>query len=232
MLRTDRIVKNFEGLTALDGVSLDVDGGSITGLIGPNGSGKTTLFNVITGYLQPTSGQVLFREENITGKPPHEVLHQGLGRTFQKTEPFENLTVYENMLIAPLKLSGSNRTSRAEQLLEFFDIDHLRDETAGSLSYGQQKLLEFARMLMTDPDLILLDEPASGVNPALLERILDYIRQLNEEGLTFIIIEHNMDFIGKVCDDIVVLANGKIIARGDIEEIQQNEKVRDAYFGG
>jgi len=232
MLRTENLVKSFEGLVALDGVSMEVNKGTITGLIGPNGSGKTTLFNVITGFLDPTSGDVFFRDDRITDIATHDAIHRGLARTFQRTQPFGNLTVYENMLVAPLELTGTDRKARADELLTFFDIDHLRDEPAGSLSYGQQKLLEFARVLMTNPSLVLLDEPASGVNPALLDRILEYIRELNDGDLTFLIIEHNMDFIGDICDEIVVLASGDIISRGSLEEVQRDQQVRDAYFGG
>jgi branched-chain amino acid transport system ATP-binding protein len=232
MLATRELTKSFSGLVAVDHVTTEIEAGSITGLIGPNGSGKTTLFNLITGILEPTQGRVLFQGNDITEWSTEKCSRSGLVRTFQQTQPFGNLTVHENMLVPPTRLSPAKRDEKANELLSSVDIHHLRNEPANSLSYGQQRLLEIARILMTDPEMVLLDEPASGINPALMEDIRNQIYRFNESGVTFLIIEHNMKFIGDICDEIIVLANGSQITRGNIDAVMDNDQVRDAYLGG
>ncbi|MGH8948705.1 MAG: ABC transporter ATP-binding protein [Acidimicrobiia bacterium] len=214
--------------------------GSITGLIGPNGAGKTTAFDVISGVLAPDSGSVYFDGVDMTGWLPHRVTRKGLSRTFQITRALGDLTVLENMVVGSptsgwRSLLGSRilqrEEDRAMELLRFVGIDRLADALADSLSYGQKKLLEFASVLMTEPRMIMLDEPAGGVNPALLERIMDYIRELNQTGITFLIVEHNMDVVMNLCSSIVVLAHGEVLARGTPEVIREDDTVLDAYLG-
>ncbi|HYJ24122.1 MAG TPA: ABC transporter ATP-binding protein [Acidimicrobiia bacterium] len=227
-------------MKALADASIAVQEGSITGLIGPNGAGKTTAFDVISGVLAPDSGSVYLDGTDISGWLPHRVTRQGLSRTFQITRALGDLTVLENMVVGSptsgwRSLLGSRilqrEEDRAMDLLRFVGIDRLANEPADSLSYGQKKLLEFASVLMPEPRMIMLDEPAGGVNPALLERIMDYIRELNRTGMTFLIVEHNMDVVMNLCSSIVVMAHGEVLARGTPEVIREDDTVLDAYLG-
>jgi branched-chain amino acid transport system permease protein len=225
---------------AVDGASFTVAEGSFTALIGPNGSGKTTVFNLIGGTMPPQAGEVWFDGQRIDRKPPWRRAHLGLGRTFQITRLFGEMTVLENV-VAPLRefhlgLLNANAVSgreaaRAEELLDFVGMRKYRDVRAAALSYGQQKLVELAQILMLDPKLIMLDEPAGGINPTLIERIGEMIRELNADGKTFLIVEHNMPFVLGLCNPILVLARGQTIASGHPDEIQRDPRVLDAYLG-
>jgi branched-chain amino acid transport system ATP-binding protein len=224
--------KAFGGVRAVDGCSFAVPCGKISGLIGPNGSGKTTTFDLLTGLAAPDAGQVLHRGENIAGRKPYEIFRRGITRTFQITRIFREMTVFENMLSATgLRVPDRVARERAEALIAFVNLGSLRGEYGGRLSYGQQKLLEFARALMTDPDLILLDEPAAGVNRTLLQQLLEHIHHLQERGKTILIVEHDMNVIMNHCERIFVLDHGVKIAEGPPVEIQRDERVIDAYFG-
>jgi ABC-type branched-subunit amino acid transport system ATPase component/ABC-type branched-subunit amino acid transport system permease subunit len=240
LLEVKGLEKRFGGVRAVDGASFAVPDGSITALIGPNGSGKTTVFNLIGGTMALDAGEVWFDGRRIDGKPPWQRAHLGVGRTFQITRLFPEMTVLENV-VAPLRgfhlgLLGANAVSgreakHAEELLEFVGMRKYRDVPAAALSYGQQKLLELAQILMLDPKLIMLDEPAGGINPTLIERIGDMIRELNARGKTFLIVEHNMPFVLGLCNPVLVLARGETIARGTPDEIQRDPQVLDAYLG-
>ncbi len=249
MIRVENLHKHFGGFRAVDGSSIEIETGSITGLIGPNGAGKTTLFNVIAGRLPPTSGKVFMDGEDITGLTPHELFHKGLLRTFQIAHEFSSMTVRENLMMVPGGQSGEtiwnawiNRRriaeeeaallKKADEVLEFLTIDHLKDEKAGNLSGGQKKLLELGRTMMVDARIVFLDEVGAGVNRTLLNTIGDAIIRLNKErGYTFCMIEHDMDFIGRLCDPVIVMAEGKVLAQGPATEIMQNEAVIEAYLG-
>ncbi len=241
LLRTEEVSKAFGGVQALSRASLEVARGRITGLIGPNGSGKTTLFNVITGYERADTGHVYLDGKAITNFGPARVFGLGIGRTFQLTRIFPSLTVLENMLIAaqhrhrsrnPLAIAGGVLARRhAMDLLEFTGIAAHAGALAGTLSYGQRKLLELAYVLVADPEIVLLDEPAGGVNPSLIDHIADRIGELNAAGKTFLIVEHNMDFVMGLCHDITVLDSGTVVATGPPEEIRANPRVLDAYLG-
>jgi neutral amino acid transport system ATP-binding protein len=232
LLRTDGVVKSFGGVQALNGCTLEVEGGTIAGLIGPNGSGKTTLFNVITGYERADAGAVYFNGHAITNADPGRVFGLGVGRTFQLTRIFGRLTVLENMLVASRdKLGRAAERRRAMELLEFVGIHGHSDALAGTLSYGQRKLLELAYILVADPQVILLDEPAGGVNPSLINHITDRIRELNAGGKTFLIVEHNMEFVMGLCSRVTVLDSGAVVADGPPDIIRTDQRVLDAYLG-
>jgi branched-chain amino acid transport system ATP-binding protein len=249
MIEVHDLHRHFGGFRAVDGASLSIRQGSITGLIGPNGAGKTTLFNVIAGRLPPTSGRVTMAGEDITGLPPHALFHKGLLRTFQIAHEFSSMTVRENLMMVPAGQTGESiwnawfarRRIReeeralqraADEVLEFLTIAHLAEEKAGNLSGGQKKLLELGRTMMVDARIVFLDEVGAGVNRTLLNTIGDAILRLNRErGYTFCMIEHDMDFIGRLCDPVIVMAEGKVLAEGSAAEIMANEAVIEAYLG-
>jgi neutral amino acid transport system ATP-binding protein len=230
LLRTDGVRKAYGGVHALDGCTVEVGEGTVTGLIGPNGSGKTTLFNVITGYAKADAGEVYLAGRRITNAAPDKVFALGIGRTFQLTRIFARLTVLENMLVASRHGHSANRKRALEQL-EFVGIAGHHAALAGTLSYGQRKLLELAYVLVADPEVILLDEPAGGVNLSLVNHIADRIRDLNAEGKTFLIVEHNMEFVMGLCDQVTVLDSGSVVATGPPGIIRTDRRVLDAYLG-
>jgi neutral amino acid transport system ATP-binding protein len=230
LLRTDGVRKAYGGVHALDGCTVEVGEGTVTGLIGPNGSGKTTLFNVITGYAKADAGEVYLAGRRITNAAPDKVFALGIGRTFQLTRIFARLTVLENMLVASRHGHSANRKRALEQL-EFVGIAGYHAALAGTLSYGQRKLLELAYVLVADPEVILLDEPAGGVNLSLVNHIADRIRDLNAEGKTFLIVEHNMEFVMGLCDQVTVLDSGSVVATGPPGIIRTDRRVLDAYLG-
>lgn len=230
LLDLRQVTKRFGGVTAVDRCSLELASGKIYGLIGPNGSGKTTLFNCITGLEALEEGEIHFKGERIDGLKPHQVARLGIGRTFQIIRVFPELTALENLIVATWQpLDAVHR--RALEMLHLVTLDRLQNEYAGNLSYGQQKLLEFARVLMTDPELILLDEPAAGVNRTLLNELLQVIRNLRAQGMTIFVVEHDMKVIMELSEKIFVLDHGEKIAEGPPGEIQANEQVMEAYFG-
>jgi neutral amino acid transport system ATP-binding protein len=240
LLEAKDISKAYGGIHALDGCSITVEEGTIAGLIGPNGSGKTTLFNVITGYEQVDGGEVRFAGSPITNQSPDKVFQLGIGRTFQLSRVFSRLTVMENMHVAKQRKgaaglfsrwSSSHEQRQALDLLDFVGITHLKDLPAGNLSYGQKKLLEFAFILIAEPRVILLDEPAGGVNPTLINQLADRIKVLNKQGITFLIVEHDMEFVMGICQNITVLHRGMTIAAGVPEEVRKDATVLEAYLG-
>jgi len=241
--------KHFGGFHAVDGVSLTIEKRSITGLIGPNGAGKTTLFNAIAGLHKPTHGQVLLAGEDITGLAPHQLFDKGVMRTFQIAHEFASMSCRENLMMVPSNQFGETLwntwfgrkriadqeralTAKADEVLEFLTISHLSDEKAGQVSGGQKKLLELGRTMMVDAKIVFLDEVGAGVNRTLLNTIADAIKRLNRErGYTFVVIEHDMDFIEKLCDPVICMAEGKVLAQGSLREIKNNEQVIEAYLG-
>ena len=240
LLEIRELTKSFGGIHAVDGCSFAVEQGSITALIGPNGAGKTTVFNLITGLHKPDSGAILFDGARIDGLPPHRITQKGIARTFQISRDLAGLSVLENVIVQSppggflhlLKPSMSpEERDRAMDLLSFVGIAELAHEPAAKLSYGQKKLMELAACLMASPRLVLLDEPAGGINPALLEVIVDRVQQLRAQGVTFLIVEHNMDVVMSVCDPVVVMAYGRFLAHGSTAEIKSDAAVLEAYLG-
>ena len=248
MLEVRQVVKSFGSMNACDGVDFRVEPNTITGLIGPNGAGKTTLFNLVAGTLAPTSGEVMFDGQRISGLSPDRIFHRGLARTFQIPRPFPQMTVLENAMLVPLNQSGERfwnnwigagrvraeekrARDRAIEVLGFCGLGQKLNEMAGNLSGGQQKLLELARVLMIEPKMILLDEPAAGVNPTLMETLIEKILALHARGITFLIIEHNMDMVMSICQPIIVMAQGKVIFQGEAAGVRADQRVVDAYLG-
>lgn len=231
VLEVRDIRRNFGGIQAVAGVSLALENQEIVGIIGPNGSGKSTLFNLLTGILKPTSGQVLLGGRDITGWSPHRVARAGMGRTFQIPALFVNMTVKENLYAAIVEGDWRHAEKRSSEVLELMQLGHVRDSLAGALSGGQQRLLEFGRVLMREPDIILLDEVTAGVHPNLRRIILNAVRQLQERGRAFLVIEHDMELVRTTCERIIVMDAGQIVAEGSYEEIASNKSVVEAYLG-
>jgi branched-chain amino acid transport system ATP-binding protein len=249
ILEINGLTKTFGGLTAVSDCSLKVKKGSITGIIGPNGSGKTTLFNLIAGNLKTSGGTVMFNDENITDVPSYELFSKGLLRTFQIAHEFTNLSVLENLMMVPGNQSGEKLfnvmlrpqlvkneeeqiKNKAKEVVEFLNLGHLSNELAGNLSGGQKKLLELGRTMMVDAKLVLLDEVGAGVNRTLLKDLGTAIEKLNKEkGYTFCMIEHDMDFISRLCDPVIVMAEGSVLFEGSVEDAKKDEKVIESYLG-
>jgi branched-chain amino acid transport system ATP-binding protein len=249
MLALRNVTKDFGGLRAVDGVTFTVARGTISGLIGPNGAGKSTLFNVLAGAIRPSGGEVLFDGERIDQLPNYRISSKGLMRTFQIPRPFGGMTVLENLMLVPAGQTGERFWNtwlrggavraeerrirdKARDILEFIGLIRLADEPARILSGGQLKLVELGRALMADPKMVLLDEPGAGVNPTLLGQIIERIVTLNERGITFLIIEHNMDLIMNLCRPVIVMAAGKLLMEGEPRDVQSDPRVLDAYLGG
>ncbi|TYB90665.1 ABC transporter ATP-binding protein [Oceaniovalibus sp. ACAM 378] len=249
MIVVEDLHKHFGGFHAVDGASLSFAEGAITGLIGPNGAGKTTLFNVIAGVHKPTSGRVTMAGEDITGLPPHDLFHKGVLRTFQVAHEFHSMSCRENLMMVPGGQSGERLwntwfgrkriaeeeralRAKADEVLDFLTIGHLADQKAGQISGGQKKLLELGRTMMVDARIVFLDEVGAGVNRTLLNVIGDAIIRLNKErGYTFVVIEHDMDFIARLCDPVICMAEGRVLAAGTLDQIKANEQVIEAYLG-
>ena len=249
MIVVQDVVKHFGGVAAVDGVSMEIKQGTITGLIGPNGAGKSTLFNLIAGNLNPESGSIYLDGEDVTGLKPHVLFSKGLLRTFQIAHEFQSLSVLDNLMMVPSLQVGESLLGawfkrekvvrqeaeirgNAEEVISFLNMGHLANELAGNLSGGQKKLLELGRTMMVSPKVVILDEVGAGVNRTLLKEIGDAILSMNRErGFTFCMIEHDMDFISRLCDPVVVMAEGKILAQGSAKEIKANEDVIEAYLG-
>lgn len=249
MIRVDNVCKYFGGLKAVDHVSIEIAAGSITGLIGPNGAGKTTLFNTIAGLYAPTEGRIFLDDEEITGLQPHQLFNKGLLRTFQIAHEFTRLSVVENLMMVPGHQAGENLINtwfrrqqvnreeraineRAREVIDFLNLGHVANEIAGNLSGGQKKLLELGRTMMVDAKIVFLDEVGAGVNRTLLREIGDAIIKLNQEkNYTFCMIEHDMDFISRLCDPVICMAEGAVLAEGTADEVKNNEAVIEAYLG-
>ena len=249
MIRVEDLHMHFGGIRAVDGVSLEISSGTITGLIGPNGAGKTTLFNIIAGLYKPTAGHVFLDGDDVTGLPPHALFAKGLLRTFQIAHEFSTLTVRENLMMVPdgqpgerlldtwlrpatVRAQEAAVRAKADEVIDFLQIAHVADEYAGNLSGGQKKLLELGRTMMVDAKIVFLDEVGAGVNRTLLNTIGDAILRLNQErGYTFCMIEHDMDFISRLCDPVIVMAEGTVLAQGSADAVKANEDVIEAYLG-
>lgn len=243
------ISKHFGGLAAVNNCSLKVERGTITGLIGPNGAGKTTLFNIVAGTLPPTSGKVFFDNKDVTGLPPHELFKLGILRTFQLAHEFSNMSSLENLMVVPGEQPGESLLNtwlkpslvkqhdlevrqKANDVIDFLKLSHVKNELAGNLSGGQKKLLELGRTMMVDAKIVLLDEVAAGVNRTLLNDLASNIERMNKElGYSFFVIEHDMDLIARLCETVIVMAAGEVIAQGPMEELRQNPQIIEAYFG-
>lgn len=250
LFEAEGVVKEFGGIRAVNGATMSVQEGSITSLIGPNGAGKTTFFNVITGFYRADGGRATLRGEPILGRPPYAIARRGMVRTFQITKALAAMPVIDNMLLAAREQPGERLVNalfrpgvtrrrerevcaQADELLELFNLDRLRDAYAGTLSGGQRKLLELARALMTRPRLLLLDEPMAGINPTLGRRLLDHMERLRgEEGVTFLFVEHDMEVVMRHSDEVIVMAEGRVIASGEPERVRSDQAVIDAYLGG
>jgi len=233
-LEVDQVHKYFGGIPALQGVSLKVEKGKIHGVIGPNGAGKTTMFNVINGVYTPNEGRVIFKDRKITGLKPNKIASLGIGRTFQVARVFNEMTLMENMMVPliPRRVSKSKGKKKASELLEMAELIHLKDQLGVEISGGQKKLLEFMRTMMADPEVILLDEPFAGINPALIERLIEITFELNQtRGKTFLLISHDIPSIMKLCKNLTVLSAGTTIAEGESEKIRHDPAVIDAYLG-
>ena len=248
ILEFEELVRTFGGLRAVDGATFEVESGSITGLIGPNGAGKTTVFNCATGTLRPDSGRILFEGRRLDRKPPHRIAREGLVRTFQTARPLTRLSVRENVMLAGKDQPGERLTGwlwqpnasrlreelvrqRADELLALVRLDSHADAYAGTLSGGQRKLLDLARALMVEPKLVLLDEPMAGVSPPLRLELLNHIIALRAGGVTFLIVEHDLDFVMQVTDVVIVMNEGRVIARGSPDDVRRDDRVVDAYLG-
>lgn len=249
MIKIENLSKNFGGIQAVKNVSLSIEAGSITGLVGPNGAGKSTLFNVIAGRYHPTAGCVYLDGEEITGLEPHELFHKGLLRTFQVAHEFATLSVRDNLMIVPgchpgdrliniwlrpdlVRKADQSIGDKADEVIAFLKLEHVASELAGNLSGGQKKLLELGRTMMADPKIVFLDEVGAGVNRTLLYEIGDAILRLNKErNFTFCLIEHDMEFIAQLCDPVIVMTEGAVMAEGSVDDILSNEQVIDAYLG-
>jgi branched-chain amino acid transport system ATP-binding protein len=250
LIEIEGISKRFGGIVAVEDCSFRIERGTITGLIGPNGAGKTTLFNIVAGFIKPTGGRIQLDDQDVTGASPRRLFRMGLVRTFQIPHEFARMTTLENLMVVPPGQDGENIVNawfrpfrvaarerevrrRAEEVLGFLKLDHVRDELAGNLSGGQKKLLELGRTMMTEARVVLLDEPGAGVNRTLLAALAESIRRLNQErGYTFCIIEHDMDLIAALCEPVIVMAEGRVLAQGRFEQVRQNREVLEAYLGG
>ncbi len=249
MLRVENLSKSFGGIDAVQNCSISVEKGTITGLIGPNGAGKTTLFNLVTGFHQPDSGRVYFKDEDITDLSPHEIFERNLFRTFQITREIQEMTVLENLMLIPRQQTGEtlwnawfnrNLISREEdghretalEVLDFLEMEDRKYDLAKNLPGGEKKLLDLGRMMMADPEMVLLDEPGSGVPPSLQNKVNNYVREISEErGITFLVVEHDMNIIMDLCDPIIVLVDGEKLTQGGPEEVRNDEQVIEAYLG-
>lgn len=249
ILEAANLTRRFGGIAAVNGMSLAVQKGEILGLIGPNGAGKTTMFDLLAGSVPVTSGRILLAGQDVTREAAHHRLGRGLGRTFQIPRPFPELTLVENLLLArqnqtgeslfraflsPRRIAAEEKAAmeKARDVLKLMLLDRLADQPARVLSGGQRKLLELARVMMADPQVILLDEPAAGVNPALLEVLIDRIRAINQSGVTFLLIEHNIDMVSRLCHRLIVMASGALLCEGNPEEVARDPRVIEAYLGG
>ena len=248
ILRVENLAKDYDGIAAVRGISFEIRRGTVTGLIGPNGAGKTTTFDMIAGETPPTGGAIWFAGAEVTTLSPHQMFRKGLARTFQIPRPFGRMTVLENLMTAPLRQRGERfwtnwvqpgtvrrqeraLRDRALDVLQFLDLERLGEEEAGNLSGGQMKLLELGRALMSEPELILLDEPGAGVNPVLLDGIMERIRRLNERGISFLVIEHNMEIVMNLCEPVLVMASGDLLLQGSCQDVCADDRVVEAFLG-
>lgn len=233
ILETQKLTKKFGGTIAIKNCSIQVGSGSVVGLVGPNGSGKTTLFNLINGIYKPDAGKVFLKGEDITGLYPYKIMRKGVVRMFQTPRIFRKLTLFENLLVPTIPINAPKKSAieRATHMLELFGLIHLKEEFAENLSGGQQRLLEFARAAMTDAEIFLLDEPFAGVHPEVVERLSQHIKDLNRAGKTFIVVSHELEYLMPLCEEVIVLNYGEVIAHGRSEEVVENDAVVEAYLG-